>query len=96
MNCPDCGGTSRVLGTNQVVGRETVVLPSSGDVTRRSRRVRRNECLSCGYRWYSLVTEREIDSSEIHWLQKTGKGRSRMQIRGGGRGPSAASPEAQP
>lgn len=96
MNCPECGGNRHVLGTNQVVGRETVMLPSTGEVTRRDRRVRRNECLSCGYRWYSLVTEREIDSSKIRWLPKTGKGRFQVQIQEGGRGPSPASSEAQP
>jgi hypothetical protein len=96
MNCPECGGTRQVIGTNRVVGRETVMLPSTGEETRRSRCVRRNECLSCGYRWYSLVTEREIDSSEIRWLPKTGKGRFQVQIQEGGRGPSPASLEAQP
>jgi hypothetical protein len=96
MNCPECGGTGRVLATNRVVGRETVTLPSTGEQTRRVRCVRRNECVSCGYRWYSLVTEREIDSSEIRWLPKTGKGRFQVQIQEGDCGPLPASPKAQP
>jgi hypothetical protein len=96
MNCPECGGTGRVLATNRVVGRETVTLPSTGEQTRRVRCVRRNKCVSCGYRWYSLVTEREIFDEDIHWLPNTAKGRRKVQIREAGRGPSDASPEAQP